>query len=64
MTTRRGFLLGAGAGAAGLAVGAAGGALVAKEDDAVRRRATARAEERCLEAGGAHARAPAARWAG
>ncbi|MGY1625006.1 polysaccharide deacetylase family protein [Geodermatophilus sp. SYSU D00965] len=53
MTTRRGFLLGAGAGAAGLAVGAAGGALVTNEDDAVRRRATARAEQRFLEAGGA-----------
>jgi peptidoglycan/xylan/chitin deacetylase (PgdA/CDA1 family) len=53
MTTRRGFLLGAGAGAAGLAVGAAGGVLVANEDDGVRRRATARAEQRFLEAGGA-----------
>jgi peptidoglycan/xylan/chitin deacetylase (PgdA/CDA1 family) len=53
MTTRRGFLLGAGTGAAGLAVGAAGGVLVANEDDAVRHRATARAEQRFREAGGA-----------
>ncbi|PRY50719.1 peptidoglycan/xylan/chitin deacetylase (PgdA/CDA1 family) [Geodermatophilus tzadiensis] len=53
MTTRRGFLLGAGAGAAGLAVGATGGALVASQDDEVRRRATAHAEERFFEAAGA-----------
>ena len=53
MTTRRRFLLGAGAGAAGMAVGAAGGALVADDADQVRRRATARAEQRFLEAGGA-----------
>ena len=53
MATRRQVLLGAGAGAAGVAVGAAGGVLVAGEDDAVRRRATARAEQRFLEAGGA-----------
>jgi peptidoglycan-N-acetylglucosamine deacetylase len=53
MTTRRRFLLTAGAGAAGVAVGAAGGALVATEDDDVRRRAAARAEQRFLEAGGA-----------
>ena len=53
MTTRRRFLLGAGTGAAGLAVGAAGGVLVANEDDAVRHRATARAEQRFREAGGA-----------
>lgn len=53
MTTRRRFLLGVGAGTAGLAVGAAGGALVANEDEEVRRRATARAEQRFLEAGGA-----------
>ena len=53
MTTRRQFLLGAGAGAAGLAVGAAGGAFAAGDDDAVRRSATARAERRFLEAGGA-----------
>ena len=51
--TRRRFLLGAGAGAAGLAVGAAGGALVTGEDDAVRDRATARAQQRFREAGGA-----------
>jgi peptidoglycan-N-acetylglucosamine deacetylase len=53
MTTRRRFLLGAGAGAAGVAVGAAGGVLLTGEDDEVRRRATARAEQRFLEAGGA-----------
>ncbi len=53
MATRRGFLLGAGTGAAGVAVGVAGGVLVAGEDDAVRRRATARAEQRFREAGGA-----------
>ncbi|MEU2350108.1 polysaccharide deacetylase family protein [Modestobacter sp. NPDC049651] len=53
MTTRRQFLWGAGVGAAGLAVGATGGALVADDDDAVRQRATARAEQRFLEAGGA-----------
>jgi peptidoglycan/xylan/chitin deacetylase (PgdA/CDA1 family) len=53
MTTRRRFLLGAGVGAAGLAVGATGGALVADQDDAVRSRATARAERRFLETGGA-----------
>jgi peptidoglycan/xylan/chitin deacetylase (PgdA/CDA1 family) len=53
MTTRRRFLLGAGAGAAGVAVGAVGGALVADQDDEVRRRATARAEQRFLETGGA-----------
>ncbi|PWW24137.1 polysaccharide deacetylase [Geodermatophilus normandii] len=53
MTTRRGFLLGAGAGAAGVAAGAAGGVLVAGGDDEARRRATARAEQRFLEAGGA-----------
>ena len=51
--TRRRFLLGAGTGAAGLAVGAAGGALVTGEDDAVRDRATARAQQRFREAGGA-----------
>ena len=53
MVTRRQVLLGAGAGAAGLAVGATGGVLVATGDDEVRRRATARAEQRFLEAGGA-----------
>ncbi|WP_448639847.1 polysaccharide deacetylase family protein [Geodermatophilus sp. URMC 63] len=53
MTTRRRVLLGAGAGIAGLAVGAAGGALVADQDDEVRAGATARAEKRFLEAGGA-----------
>ncbi len=53
MTTRRRFLLGAGAGAAGLAVGATGGALVASADDDVRRRATASAEKRFFEAAGA-----------
>jgi peptidoglycan-N-acetylglucosamine deacetylase len=53
MTTRRQVLLGAGAGAAGVAVGAAGGALVADRDDEVRRRATARAQQRFQESGGA-----------
>ena len=53
MVTRRQVLLGAGAGAAGLAVGATGGVLVATGDDEVRRRATARAQQRFLEAGGA-----------
>jgi peptidoglycan/xylan/chitin deacetylase (PgdA/CDA1 family) len=53
MTTRRRVLIGAGAGIAGLAVGAAGGALVADQDDEVRAGATARAEKRFLEAGGA-----------
>ena len=53
MTTRRQFLLSAGTGAAGVAVGAAGGALVVDRDDAVRRRATAAAQRRFLEAGGA-----------
>ncbi|MGY1695931.1 MULTISPECIES: polysaccharide deacetylase family protein [unclassified Geodermatophilus] len=53
MTTRRGFLLGAGAGAAGLAVGATGAALVTTGDDDARRRATASAEKRFFEAAGA-----------
>ena len=53
MTSRREVLLGAGAGAAGLVVGGTGGVLVATEDADVRRRATARAEQRFFEAGGA-----------
>jgi peptidoglycan/xylan/chitin deacetylase (PgdA/CDA1 family) len=53
MTSRRRFLVGAGVGAAGLAVGGAGGVLVANDDAEVRRGATARAEQRFLEAGGA-----------
>jgi peptidoglycan/xylan/chitin deacetylase (PgdA/CDA1 family) len=53
MTSRRKFLMGAGVGAAGLAVGGAGGVLMANEDAEVRREATARAEQRFLEAGGA-----------
>ncbi|MFW3170605.1 polysaccharide deacetylase family protein [Geodermatophilus sp. CPCC 206100] len=53
MTTRRGFLLGAGAGAAGMAVGAVGGVLVTSGEDEARRRATASAQQRFLEAGGA-----------
>jgi peptidoglycan/xylan/chitin deacetylase (PgdA/CDA1 family) len=53
MTTRRQLLLGAGAGAAGLVLGAAGGVLATDDDDAVRHRATARAELRFQEAGGA-----------
>jgi peptidoglycan/xylan/chitin deacetylase (PgdA/CDA1 family) len=53
VTTRRQFLLGAGVGAAGVAVGAAAGALVTTDDQSVRTRATAAAEVRFKEAGGA-----------
>jgi peptidoglycan/xylan/chitin deacetylase (PgdA/CDA1 family) len=50
VTTRRQFLSGAGAGVAGLAVGAAVGSLVATTDDEVCSRAIAAAEERATAA--------------
>ncbi|MPQ98846.1 polysaccharide deacetylase family protein [Modestobacter sp. I12A-02628] len=53
MSTRRQFLLGAGTGVAGLAVGAAAGAFAADQDDRVRAHATAAAQARFGEAGGA-----------
>src|SRR4051812_29103395 len=52
VSTRRRFLVGSGAGAAGLAVGAAGGALALHEGEALRR---ATAEQRFEAAGRAHA---------
>ena len=51
VSTRRQFLLGVGA--AGVAVGAAGGILATDDDDRVRSRATARAQQRFSEAAGA-----------
>jgi peptidoglycan-N-acetylglucosamine deacetylase len=53
VATRRQFLLGAGSGAAGLAVGAAAGAVLVGDDDTARAEATAAAQQRFLEAGGA-----------
>lgn len=53
MTSRRALLTGAAAGAAGLAVGGAGGVLLSDAEAEARQEATARAEQRFLEAGGA-----------
>lgn len=53
MSTRRQFLVGAGSGAAGLAVGVTAGALLTGDDDAVRSKAAEAAQRRFIEAGGA-----------
>jgi len=53
VVTRRQFILRAGAGTVGLAAGAAGGAFLVQDDDEVRDRATAAAQQRFSEAGGA-----------
>jgi peptidoglycan/xylan/chitin deacetylase (PgdA/CDA1 family) len=53
VSTRRQFLVAAGSGAAGLAVGATTAAVLTGDDDAVRDRASAVAQERFREAGGA-----------
>jgi peptidoglycan/xylan/chitin deacetylase (PgdA/CDA1 family) len=53
VSTRRQFLLGAGGGAAGLAVGVTAGALWTGDDDAVRSTIAEAAQQRFIEAGGA-----------
>jgi peptidoglycan-N-acetylglucosamine deacetylase len=53
VATRRQFLIGAGGGAAGLAVGLTAGTLLAEDDDEVRTGATTAAQRKFMEAGGA-----------